>query len=224
MANPVVCFLKKDNKKIKTVFVLTTNKEPVSQLVQPIVESESAQLNIGTDLPKVASPEQDDLLVLIDCEQINWPTAIKLLEDAQTALPRATAGLLFVPANADVSEALRWPILTGIFDASFDTALIAKGLKEMIEGRYWFSRKQMNMLAKLRRVPAKPIANPTESLSRRELEVLALTSQGKSNADIAEELYLSQHTVKTHLYNLYRKLGVVNRTQAVHWYQTTMMR
>lgn len=54
-----------------------------------------------------------------------------------------------------------------------------------------------------------------EPLSERELEVLHLIAQGLSNADIATQLYLSQHTVKVHARNIYDKLGVHKRTQAV---------
>jgi LuxR family maltose regulon positive regulatory protein len=54
-----------------------------------------------------------------------------------------------------------------------------------------------------------------ESLSERELEVLAFIAAGESNREIAARLFVSISTVKTHLNNIYRKLGVTNRTQAV---------
>jgi len=55
-----------------------------------------------------------------------------------------------------------------------------------------------------------------ESLSDREIEVLQLVAQGRTNPEIAEKLYLSQHTVKVHARNIYGKLGVHNRTEAVN--------
>jgi LuxR family transcriptional regulator, maltose regulon positive regulatory protein len=54
-----------------------------------------------------------------------------------------------------------------------------------------------------------------EALSARELEVLALLATGKSNRAIAQELVVTLDTVKRHVTNLFNKLGVVNRTQAV---------
>jgi LuxR family maltose regulon positive regulatory protein len=54
-----------------------------------------------------------------------------------------------------------------------------------------------------------------EQLSERELEVLQLIAEGLSNPEIASRLYLSINTVKVHSRNIYSKLGVHNRTQAV---------
>ena len=51
-------------------------------------------------------------------------------------------------------------------------------------------------------------------LSARESEVLALIAKGLTNAEMAEELYLSSETVKTYIKRLYAKLGVHNRAQA----------
>jgi LuxR family maltose regulon positive regulatory protein len=54
-----------------------------------------------------------------------------------------------------------------------------------------------------------------EPLSDRELEVLALVSEGLTNREIGQRLYISQGTVKAHTSNIYGKLGVRSRTQAV---------
>ncbi len=60
-----------------------------------------------------------------------------------------------------------------------------------------------------------PPALPLETLTQREREVLDLMSQGLSNEDIARKLYISERTVKFHTGNIYSKLGVKNRTEAV---------
>jgi DNA-binding NarL/FixJ family response regulator len=56
-----------------------------------------------------------------------------------------------------------------------------------------------------------------EGLSDRESEILALITQGKSNADVAKLTYLSPNTVKSYIRSIYRKIGVASRTQAVLW-------
>ena len=57
-----------------------------------------------------------------------------------------------------------------------------------------------------------PLIDP---LTERETEVLSLVARGMSNRQIAAELFLALGTVKTHIHNIYGKLGVENRTQAV---------
>lgn len=54
-------------------------------------------------------------------------------------------------------------------------------------------------------------------LTTREVEVLALITQGLSNADIAEKLVVSVNTLKSHIRQAYRKIEVTTRSQAVSW-------
>jgi len=54
-----------------------------------------------------------------------------------------------------------------------------------------------------------------DELQSRELDVIKLTAKGMSNKDIADGLFISERTVQTHLINIFRKLGVNSRTQAV---------
>ena len=56
-----------------------------------------------------------------------------------------------------------------------------------------------------------------EGLTDREAEVLALITQGKSNAEVAAQTYLSPNTVKSYIRTIYRKIDVASRTQAVLW-------
>lgn len=51
-------------------------------------------------------------------------------------------------------------------------------------------------------------------LTRRELQVLGLAADGMTNTEVARSLGVTVHAVKFHLASIYRKLGVVNRTQA----------
>jgi DNA-binding CsgD family transcriptional regulator len=64
--------------------------------------------------------------------------------------------------------------------------------------------------------PAHPAtATLVEPLSRREIDVLRLMSDGQSNQEIAQVLVVALNTVKMHIKHIYRKLGVKNRVQAV---------
>lgn len=68
---------------------------------------------------------------------------------------------------------------------------------------------------------ADPPAQPVEPLTEREEEVLLTVARGRTNAEIAEELFISMSTVKTHLASLMAKLGARNRVEIAIWaYET----
>jgi DNA-binding NarL/FixJ family response regulator len=71
--------------------------------------------------------------------------------------------------------------------------------------------------ARARSAPGLDWPGRGEGLSEREAEILALITQGMSNADVARLTYLSPNTVKSYIRTIYRKLGVSSRTQAVLW-------
>jgi DNA-binding NarL/FixJ family response regulator len=64
---------------------------------------------------------------------------------------------------------------------------------------------------------ASPATGP--GLTRREIEILRLVAEGRTNAQVARTLWVTEQTVKFHLSNVYRKLDVSNRTEAGHWAQ-----
>ncbi|GJM41356.1 MAG: hypothetical protein DHS20C20_16380 [Ardenticatenaceae bacterium] len=68
------------------------------------------------------------------------------------------------------------------------------------------------LLAEVKQGSGEPLV---EMLSGRELEVLRLVANGRSNREIADQLFVTVGTVKKHLNNVYGKLGVSRRTEAV---------
>jgi DNA-binding NarL/FixJ family response regulator len=66
--------------------------------------------------------------------------------------------------------------------------------------------------------PAKHGTPEFESLSTRELQVLQQLKNGATNREIAEELFISENTVKNHVRNILTKLGLENRRQAAHYF------
>lgn len=74
------------------------------------------------------------------------------------------------------------------------------------------------LLARATHSSPRPLPRDTEEpLTERELEVLQLAAKGCSNKEIAKELFLSLPTVKAHFVNIFNKLGVGSRTEAVLW-------
>ena len=64
----------------------------------------------------------------------------------------------------------------------------------------------------------------TYHLTEREKEVFALIAKGQRNADIAQALSISVYTVQNHIQNLFRKLGVCNRTEAASKFREEAVR
>ena len=77
------------------------------------------------------------------------------------------------------------------------------------------ARRERALSPQVANVLAERVINPDEALSAREIELLRALQTGASNREIAERLFISQATVKTHLIHIYSKLGVDNRTAAV---------
>lgn len=73
-------------------------------------------------------------------------------------------------------------------------------------------------LEKNRRTPsANAVRRLDTKLTKREREILKLIKHGATNLDISNALAVSEHTIKSHLYNMYKKIGVRNRLEASNW-------
>jgi DNA-binding NarL/FixJ family response regulator len=75
--------------------------------------------------------------------------------------------------------------------------------------------KLLNEFTSLARRAAQQEQIPTPVLTTRELEVLRLVAKGMSNRDVAEELFISENTVKNHVRNILEKLHLHSRMEAV---------
>ncbi|MEO3870050.1 response regulator transcription factor [Nonomuraea sp. B12E4] len=122
-------------------------------------------------------------------------TTFDLDEYVYQALRAGASGFLLKQAGArELSEAVR-------IVAAGD-ALLAPSVTRRLIGEF------------ARLSPATPASRQIEGLSERETEVLVLIADGRSNAEIAEELVIAERTVKTHVSNVLTKLSLRDRTQA----------
>jgi LuxR family transcriptional regulator of csgAB operon len=124
-----------------------------------------------------------------------------------------------VPAD----QLLHWPKLKGFFPRSTSEDQLIKGLKAILNGENWLPRKMLANYLELSRRTGQVRLGESVELTRMEKETLQVMVGGASNVDIATALNLSPHTVKTHLYNLFRKIRVRNRVQAVSWALTNLV-
>jgi DNA-binding NarL/FixJ family response regulator len=118
------------------------------------------------------------------------------------------------PDEADVIESVQAGACGYLLkDASIEE--IAAGVRAAAEGEPLLSpRVTADLLVRVREAPASRALPGEPRLSPREAEVLRLIADGKGNPEVAQELGISEQTVKTHVSSLLEKLGAGNRIQA----------
>jgi DNA-binding NarL/FixJ family response regulator len=144
---------------------------------------------------------QPDIVVVDDTPEPGQ--SVKRMRELAQLLPEAK--LVFLTLHMD-NEALQ-----AVFEAGA-TAAISKTVHPVSLATLLREISRDNVVHHPRRqvVPASGDCPLTD----RELEILRLVAQGHTNARIARELFVTEQTVKFHLSNTYRKLGVANRTEA----------
>lgn len=109
----------------------------------------------------------------------------------------------------------------GVFFSNDSLDVLEKGIRKVMEGEMWFGRQLVGELLQLyKRKAGETSTTKQVKISPREVDVLRCLSVGYSNYDVAQKLHLSENTVKSHLFNIFRKLNVKNRTQAVSWFNS----
>ncbi|MEZ9304193.1 LuxR C-terminal-related transcriptional regulator [Vibrio breoganii] len=122
------------------------------------------------------------------------------------------------PLHLKTTDLLKYGRLRGIFYKQQSVEEIAAGLRTLSEGNSWLSRGVTDQLLSYYQSVLIRYAPPhTINLTRREMEVLEALRIGKSNYGLAEQLFISEHTIKSHLYKIFRKIKVKNREEAVVW-------
>ncbi len=105
----------------------------------------------------------------------------------------------------------------GIFYANDLPDHLQKGIHRLLEGDIWISREIMSRFIPETGEASRLSANGGSVLSQREIEIINMVSRGAMNSEIGEKLFISRHTVKSHLYNIYKKIKVTNRLEAALW-------
>ena len=107
--------------------------------------------------------------------------------------------------------------IRGIFYLDEPLERFIKGVRAILNGELWFSRKTTSRILMETHYRRSTIAAAEAMLTGREKEILIAIASGASNSDIAAKCFISPNTVKTHLYNIYRKIEVKNRLEATLW-------
>ena len=191
----------------------------VRQAVRLLLNS-TAEVEVVGDAPTFADAlmwlsmwDQDPCILLVE------PGPERAGLEEMFALHAAFECFPLVVASAYWDERNALDILergaAGYLLKSVDCAEMVQALQEIQGGgAYIDPRVSRDLIQAIRKQGSAPPPQP-EGITTRELDVLTLAAQGLNNRSIADQLSLSESTVKTHLRSIYSKLGVSDRTQAV---------
>jgi DNA-binding NarL/FixJ family response regulator len=158
-------------------------------------------------------------IMLLNPEILKGHTLSRFIHSIQAKSPHTRViYLLRKPMPDDAIIADMKTGIRGYVKSTDSPAILARAIQSVQSGEIWAER----------RILEKAIANPMllpetlqahipglPPLTNREMEVLTMVLQGASNREIADRSSISERTVKTHLYRVYRKLNVKSRTKAI---------
>ena len=116
-----------------------------------------------------------------------------------------------------VLEAFRWGA-SGICERNDSCETLCKCIRRVHEGQVWANSQQLRYLLQAlggEYPRSKRYVRLHVSLTRREEEIVTLVIEGKTNRDVAMRLNLSEHTIKNHLFRVFKKLGVSSRSELI---------
>ena len=183
-------------------------------------------LSAATGTPCTVRPEIVDamngaalsgepLLLLVDERSVEKSLLYDTLK--RTAQPdHMMVGVFNVDKDDEFVASLLHFGTRGVFDVDQDIDMLVRGVQALLNGDVWIPRRVL-LRAALEPAHTREVEHPVSDLTRREKEILAMICAGGSNDEIGSKLHISTSTVKTHIHNLYRKIGAPNRMQAALW-------
>ena len=172
--------------------------------------------NVTASIP--VNHNASDLLqfFLVDCYDIhrhNFWTDIDSLKNSYANLH--FLAFCNVEPEMKIEAAALASGVRGVFYKGDPARMIRKGIFAILNGDLWYTRKVLGRYLMKKNTSNNTKEHPRlNKLSHREKEVLALIASGYKSKEIAIKLDISDNTVKSHTYNLYKKLNVNSRLQA----------
>ncbi|HCG9723086.1 TPA: helix-turn-helix transcriptional regulator [Vibrio parahaemolyticus] len=186
-------------------------------LEKPVLLTRGADVNFP-------STRDEHYVAIVDSSLPELPEVKQTLSELEHV--DATV-LVNAEPNLRIESLLTWSNLKGLFYFEDDFDKVMMGLKGILNGENWLSRDILNQLIgyllSLNNTVGELETKLEMELTRREMQVLSALCQGGSNLDIADSLFVSEHTVKSHLYSIFRKLEVKNRMQAITWAKRNLL-
>jgi DNA-binding NarL/FixJ family response regulator len=171
-----------------------------------------AQAGNGKEALRLAREHRPDVVLLdVRMPVMDGPSVVAPLTEFTKVLM-----LTYTEDPEVVADTIRAGASGYLVHGRFDAQELTTAVQEVAAGRTVASPAITEALfAAVREGGGGRGASPADALTEREVEVMNLLAKGRSNAEIAAELYLSGKTVKNHINRLYAKLGVRTRAEAI---------
>lgn len=127
-----------------------------------------------------------------------------------------------VPKDCDVLALKEWPHLKGLFYEGTQEDLLQRGLEAIEKGQLWFPRAVTDSWMREMLANEQQTTQQSSNLTDKEMKVLSLLSSGINSSGIADNLFISEATVRVHLHKIYQKIEVKNKQQALLWCQKNL--
>ena len=158
-------------------------------------------------------------VIIVSCDLQEGPlSGLRILPEIRRTYPEAK--ILVVMASSDqelVLDAFRLGAV-GVFGRNGPFDLLCKAIEVISQGQVWANADELHYVLKAFAKSSKPpkLDSAVERrLTVREAAVVRLAIEGLSNREIAQQLALTEHTVKNYLFRVFDKLGVSNRVELV---------
>lgn len=169
-------------------------------------------------LQAAASSSPDVLVFATNGNNSNWED-MTLLRRLHVAYPKVVQILLVESVDRElVVNAFRSGVRGLFCFGEYPFRMLCKCIQAVHRGQIWANAQQIDYLLQLvTQVPSLRVLSTTGStlLTPREEQVVALVAEGLANKQIAQELALSEHTVKKYLFRIFDKLGISTRVELV---------
>lgn len=158
-------------------------------------------------------------LLLFDCHEVSAQRIHYWLRQQRERQREPRCALFNLNEGSVYERLMDWPQILGIFYSNYSHPVLQERLQRILAGELSLpERLCQEFVNRLRRAPtSRQLEAEAVPLTSRELQILEGVYSGFSNARIARQLNLSEHTIKSHLYNAYRKLGISSRLEACAW-------
>lgn len=178
--------------------------------------SVAASIVESTEFLEVFESARPDICVISSALKDGPSGGFRVTRELHDNFRQAKSVMLLDTAERHlVVEAFRSGAL-GVFSRDDSFELLARCVEKVHEGQIWANSQQLKfaMEALASAAPSAIIdAKGVHLLTKRELSVVTLVAEGRSNRDISQELRLSEHTVRNYLFRIYNKLGVSTRLE-----------